>query len=130
MRMAALIAAPLALAAIAAVAQVEAPPPPDPAKEFSDNCAACHQLDGKGIEGAFPALAADKFLLGPAAAPIRVVLNGRGGMPSFRGDLSDARIAAALTYARTSWGNKAAAVTAAQVASLRGDAAGAKNTGH
>jgi cytochrome c6 len=116
-----------ALIGVAALAQTtHAPPVPatpapalDPAKTFSDNCAACHQEDGKGIEGAFPALAGDKFVLGDAAAPIHVVLDGRAGMPTFKADLTDDQIAAALTHVRTSWGNAAGPVTAAEVAAIR-----------
>ena len=86
-----------------------------PQKSFTDNCSACHQVDGKGIPGAFPALAGDPFVVGPATNPIGVVLNGRAGMPTFKNDLTDEQIAAALTYVRSSWGNKASAVTAADV---------------
>lgn len=128
MRMILSAAAIAALMAVAATAQstheptpgaVETAPPVDPVKVFSDNCAACHQEDGKGIEGAFPALAGDKFVLGSAAPAIHVVLEGRGGMPTFKADLTDAQIAAALTHVRTSWGNNASPVTAAEVAKLR-----------
>ncbi len=119
-----------AVLAVAATAQtthaptvpVVAEPALDPAKVFSENCAACHQEDGKGIEGAFPALAGDKFVLGDASAPIKVVLDGRAGMPTFKPDLDDDHIAAALTHVRTSWGNKASLVTAADVAKLRNGA--------
>jgi cytochrome c6 len=86
---------------------------------FTENCAACHQEDGKGIAGAFPALAGDKFVLGSASGPIGVVLDGRAGMPTFKADLTDDQIAAALTHVRTSWGNAASPVTPAQVAALR-----------
>lgn len=91
----------------------------DPATTYSDNCAACHQEDGKGIDGAFPALAGDAFILGAATDPIHVVLEGRGGMPTFKADLTDAQIAAALTHIRTSWGNKAAPVIPDAVARIR-----------
>jgi mono/diheme cytochrome c family protein len=37
-------------------------------------------------------------------------------MPAWKGQLKDAEIAAVITYIRNSWGNKASAVTAAQVA--------------
>jgi cytochrome c6 len=127
------IASAIALAtiAIAASAQTTHAPPVagpapaalSPAQTFTDNCAACHQEDGKGIPGAFPALAGDKFVLGAAAAPIGVVLNGRAGMPTFKGDLTDDQIAAALTHVRTSWGNTASPVTPAEVAALRTGAA-------
>jgi len=117
--------AALALGAAAAIAQTQGPAAPetavplDPVKVFSDNCAACHQENGRGVEGAFPALAGDKFVQGAPAAAIQVVLEGRAGMPTFKADLTDAQIAAALTHVRTSWGNKASAVTAAEVAALR-----------
>lgn len=112
----------MALAGLAATAILPAQEPaaaPDPAKVFSDNCAACHQEDGKGIEGAFPALAGDKFVLGPPGPAIHVVLEGRAGMPTFKDDLTDAQIAAALTHVRASWGNADAPVTTAQVARMR-----------
>ncbi|WP_202820876.1 c-type cytochrome [Rhizorhabdus dicambivorans] len=118
---------PLLAAAFAVSAQtthaptVAAAPDPalDPARVFSDNCAACHQEDGKGIEGAFPALAGDKFVLEGPDPVIHVVLEGRGGMPTFKADLTDAQIAAAVTYIRTSWGNAASPVTAETVAAIR-----------
>lgn len=92
-----------------------------PLQSFTDNCSACHQPDGKGIAGAFPALAGDTFVVGPATGPIGVVLNGRGGMPTFKADLTDEQIAAALTHVRSSWGNNAPAVSPADVAKQRMD---------
>jgi mono/diheme cytochrome c family protein len=127
-----LVLLPALLIAAAAVAQgtheptVAATPVTgalDPAKTFTDNCAACHQEDGKGIEGAFPALAGDAFVLDDPAKPIHVVLEGRAGMPTFKADLTDQQIAAALTHVRTSWGNAAGPITPEQVRALRvGDA--------
>ncbi|MET4663876.1 cytochrome c [Sphingomonas sp. PvP056] len=100
-----------------------ASPAPSALQTFTDNCAACHQPDGKGIRGAFPALAGSTLVTGKPAGAILVVLNGRGGMPAFKGDLTNAQIATALTFVRTSWGNAATPVTPAQVAALRtGDA--------
>ncbi len=87
--------------------------------KFAANCAACHQADGKGIEGAFPALAGNAFIKGDPTPAIGVVLHGRGGMPTFEADLDDATIAAALSYVRSAWGNKEAAVTEAQVSAVR-----------
>ena len=86
---------------------------------FTKNCAACHQANGKGIPGAFPALAGNPLVQGPASEVATVLLKGRGGMPDFSGSLSDADIAQVLTYARSSWGNKAGAVPDTEVASLR-----------
>ena len=86
---------------------------------FGDNCSACHQANGQGVQGAFPALAGDPFVTGDPDALVGVVLKGRGGMPTFKDDLKDADIAAVLTYVRGTWGNKAPAVTPAQVAAGR-----------
>jgi cytochrome c6 len=86
---------------------------------FTKNCAACHQANGKGIPGAFPALAGNPLVQGPAVDVATVLLKGRGGMPDFSGSLSDADIAQVLSYARSSWGNKAGAVPDTEVASLR-----------
>ena len=87
---------------------------------FLQSCAACHKPTGVGVPGAFPALAGDKLVQGDPKDAINRVLNGRGGMPSFANDLSDADIATILTYVRGAWGNKAkVAVTAPMVTALR-----------
>jgi cytochrome c6 len=86
---------------------------------FQKNCAACHQANGKGIPGAFPALAGNALVQGPPADVATVLLKGRGGMPDFSGSLSDADIAQVLSYARASWGNQAGAIPDSEVASLR-----------
>jgi cytochrome c6 len=86
---------------------------------FAANCSACHQPTGKGIPGAFPALAGNPFVQGPPDLVIATVLNGRGGMPTFKGDLDDATLAAILTYVRSAWGNTAAPVAPADVALIR-----------
>jgi mono/diheme cytochrome c family protein len=91
--------------------------------QFASTCAACHQSNGQGIKGAFPALAGDPFVVGAPAPVITTVLNGRGGMPSWKADLTDDQIAAALTYVRSAWGNSAPPVTAAMVAVERAKSA-------
>jgi mono/diheme cytochrome c family protein len=92
---------------------------PDPAKTYAENCARCHQLDGKGMEGAYPGLAGDRITNGPAPAAIRLLLDGKGEMPAFRDRLTDEQMAAALSYTRTHWGNMAGAVPAADFARIR-----------
>ena len=86
---------------------------------FQENCSACHQVTGKGVPGAFPALAGSKVAQGDPKEPIGRVLNGRGGMPAFGGELSDAEISSILSYVRSAWGNKAKPVAPTEVASLR-----------
>lgn len=106
-------------AAVLAPASAALAAPPAPLNVYADNCATCHQLTGKGIKGAFPALAGDPFVLAPPTQVIAVVLNGRGGMPAFKDELSDDQLAAAISYVRTAWGNKAKPVTPAEVAKVR-----------
>jgi len=82
-------------------------------KVFNGNCAACHQANGAGVPNAFPSLVNSKLVLGAKADQIALVLNGRKGqftatsvMPP-QNVLSDVDIAAAITYSRNAWGNKA-----------------------
>ena len=110
-------AAALLGAAVAAGAVSAAPA--DGAAQFAQNCAACHQPQGQGIPGAFPALAGNKFVAGDPKGPAWVVTHGRGGMPNFAEDLTDDDVAGILTFVRANWGNKAPAIDAATVASVR-----------
>jgi mono/diheme cytochrome c family protein len=90
-----------------------------PQSQFLDNCSACHQATGKGVKGAFPALAGSPLVQGDPKIVITTVLNGRAGMPAFKDDLTDADLAAILTYVRGSWGNKASAIKPAEVVAAR-----------
>ena len=75
---------------------------------YVKNCAACHQLGGKGIPPVFPALDGSKVANGPKIAHIEIVLTGRPGtaMAAFGQQLSDSDVAAVITYERNSWSNK------------------------
>ena len=86
---------------------------------FAKNCAACHQANGKGIPGAFPALAGNSFVQGAPVEVATVLLKGRGGMPDFSGSLDDGQIAQVLSYVRTSWGNSAASLDDQAVSARR-----------
>jgi mono/diheme cytochrome c family protein len=99
--------------------------------ELFTRCAACHQATGLGVPGAYPPLAGSEWLLNNPEVPIRIVLHGLQGditvkntkfnnsMTPFGDQLSDAEIAAIITYERSSWGNAASKITAEQVASVR-----------
>ena len=93
----------------------------DPEKSYNTHCAACHQANGQGIPGAFPSLVGSPVVTGPIAAQLNLVLNGKPGtaMQAFGPKLSDEEIAAIVTYQRTSWGNNASKVTAADVQAAR-----------
>jgi cytochrome c oxidase subunit II len=89
---------------------------------YAANCVACHQASGQGMPAMkAPALAASKFVTGPEAPPIDTVLHGRPNtaMQAFDKQLSDTEIAAVITYARNSWGNKASDVQPAEVKARR-----------
>jgi len=83
---------------------------------YAANCVACHQANGRGVPGAFPALDGSKLVTGPADPQLALVLNGKTGtaMPAWK-QLSDTDIAAVVTYTRNSWGNKAGDVLPAAV---------------
>lgn len=99
----------------------KAPPAEAPgAIVYREVCQACHMADAKGAVGAgrIASLAGNENLAYPEY-PISVVTGGKGGMPWFRGALTDQQIADAITYVRTHFGNRyKTPVTAAQVAEL------------
>nr|WP_127559132.1 cytochrome c oxidase subunit II [Saccharospirillum alexandrii] len=74
---------------------------------YSSACASCHQPNGAGVPGAFPALANSPIALGPAEGHLDVVVNGVRGtaMAAYGNQLSDADMAAVITYERNAWGN-------------------------
>lgn len=100
------------------------------AKVYTANCASCHQANGQGVAGAFPPLAGSAIVNGDAAKVVHIVKYGltgpvqvagksyNGQMPAWSPQISDGDIASVITYIRSSWGNKAGAVTAAQVTAV------------
>lgn len=126
-------------AAPAAVAPVSAPAGGDLAsvgqQVYSTVCIACHQPTGMGLPNMFPPLGGSDWV--NAEKPdrlIRIVLHGFTGpfklngnaftsaaplMPPQGAALSDQQIAGVLTHVRSSFGNKAGAVTPEQVKAIR-----------
>lgn len=97
----------------------DAPPPNGGDDLYAQYCVACHQSDGQGIEGAYPALAGNPVVTADdPSAVIGVVLRGRGGMPTFS-NLEDETLAELVSYIRQAWENDAAAVDPAAVAAAR-----------
>jgi cytochrome c oxidase subunit II len=91
-------------------------------KIYAANCVACHQATGEGMPAMkAPALAGNKLVTGAEQEPIDTVLNGRPNtaMQPFKQALSDAEIAAVITYVRNSWGNKSSDVQPAEVKARR-----------
>lgn len=116
-----------------------APAPKDPLKVgkavYVQNCVACHQADGGGLAGLYPPLVASNWVQDNPERLIKLVLSGLQGevvvngvtynnaMTAFGPSLNDEKIAAVLTYIRTSpdYNNNSFAVEPALVASVRAD---------
>ncbi|MDQ2773261.1 MAG: cytochrome c [Bacteroidota bacterium] len=133
----------LALVAGPALAQ-QKPPRKAPAKKaaaisaallapgksvYANYCLTCHQADGLGVDGMNPPLVKTDYVLGDKTRLTNVLLNGlkgveiggeqyHGVMPA-QETLTDAQIAAVLTYVRNSFGNQASAVTMGEVKAVR-----------
>lgn len=98
------------------------------AQIYADQCASCHQLDGKGISGEVPSLVHNDVVT--AREPYNLFMavlqgfpqrDGHGAMASFAGQLNDDEIAGLANYVRQAWGNSAPAnARAERVASWRG----------
>jgi len=97
---------------------------------YSKICLTCHQVDGSGVPNMNPPLIRTKWTLGSKTVLIQQVLKGSSGKVEIDGDtfsntmpplktLTDQQIADVLTYVRNSFGNKASAVTVAEVKAIR-----------
>lgn len=101
------------------------------AKLYEQNCAQCHGDSGKGVPGAYPALAGNRAVtMAQTSNLVQLVLNGGYapatagnprpyGMPPFVLELDDSDVAAVLTHVRSSWGNSAAPVSLLEVNRIR-----------
>lgn len=99
-------------------------------KVYIKNCMVCHQNDGAGVPGLNPPLIKTDWVTGQKTRLINVLLKGLEDPIEVNGEeyanpmqpmahLTDQEIADVLTYIRNSFGNKAAAVTPAEVKVLR-----------
>lgn len=87
-------------------------------KAYNANCAACHQVQGQGIPGVFPALKGSPLAIGDITAHIDIVVNGKAGtaMQGYGKQLGLKDLAAIVTYERNAWGNDTGdAVQASQI---------------
>ncbi|MDA9212164.1 cytochrome c oxidase subunit II [Gammaproteobacteria bacterium] len=73
---------------------------------YATNCVACHQTNGQGIPGIFPALAGSDIVLNDKAKNIEILMEGVQGAAMNSFDyLSEVELASVITYTRQSWGN-------------------------
>ena len=86
------------------------------------NCIACHGDKGQGVPPAFPPLTASAITTGPIEEHINIVMKGKPNttMVAFEQQLSDADIAAVITYERNALGNSVGdLVQPSQIKALR-----------
>jgi mono/diheme cytochrome c family protein len=101
-------------------------------KVYESVCGICHGMDGAGKPGQAPPLAGSEWVVTKGVNRLaHIPLEGLTGTVKVEGKdwslnmaamgaaLPDADLAAVLTYIRTSWGNKAAEVTADDVKKVR-----------
>ncbi len=74
---------------------------------FLQHCATCHQPDGMGQTGKYPALAGSEMTTGYIPDHLNQVMNGKADteMQAWAPQLTDLEIAAVITYERNAWGN-------------------------
>ena len=74
---------------------------------YMQQCATCHQANGRGIPPAFPSLVGTGMSVGSLVEHTNIVLHGKAGtaMQAFGAQLNPAELAAVITYERNAWGN-------------------------
>ena len=94
-------------------------------------CIACHQPTGAGLPMVFPPLTKSPYVNGPAERFAAIILKGNMGaftvdgkpfnnvMPPQEAMLTDEKIAAVMTFVRSSFGNTSGPVTADVVKAAR-----------
>lgn len=97
---------------------------------YLQNCASCHQADGKGIPNVFPPLAGSDYLMKDKNRSINVIKKGLSGPITVNGktyngimppvNINDSQVAAVLTYVRNSFGNSGGNVTSDEVKKAEG----------
>ncbi len=96
---------------------------------YKAKCAACHQLNGEGVTGAFPPLKNSDYLLADKKRAVNQVLNGSNheitvngakyniAMPPQVDNYEDA--VAVINYVLNAWGNKGGTITVDEVKDIK-----------
>ncbi|MGI4887391.1 MAG: c-type cytochrome [Janthinobacterium lividum] len=99
-------------------------------KVYTKYCLTCHQADGGGVSSMNPPLIKTTYVLGDKARLTNILVHGFSEKVDINGEtynnvmpahdfLTDTEMAAVLTYVRNSFGNKASAVSVAEVKATR-----------
>jgi mono/diheme cytochrome c family protein len=109
---------------------------------FAQNCQVCHQANGAGIPNTYPPLAGSEYVNGGSRRLGMILLKGlqgpvtveghlfNGAMPAWGTSLTDKKIAAILTYVRSSFGNHGGPITPDQITDARKEFAGHPDSWH
>jgi cytochrome c oxidase cbb3-type subunit 2 len=93
---------------------------------YSTNCQSCHQANGEGLKGAFPALKGSKVVLDDnPELMVNIIMNGYtgrmqegyGAMPAVgtNNNLTAPQVTAIMNHEKTNWGNNAKQVTVNEI---------------
>ena len=97
---------------------------PDGATVYANNCMACHQANGEGLQGAFPPLKGSEIVLGDDIELfVRIIMQGYDARPEYAvmnavgkdNELTPEEVTAIINHERTSWGNDASEVTLEEI---------------
>jgi mono/diheme cytochrome c family protein len=118
------------MAFIVVRAQQQQPAKQSGSELYKQYCLTCHQVNGSGVPKMNPPLIKTSYVTGDKKKLIKWVLQGSvenvpidgeyysNNMPA-QNYLTDQQIADVLTFIRSSFGNKASAVTPAEVKTVR-----------
>ncbi len=91
---------------------------------YSASCQSCHQENGEGLPGAFPALKGSPVVLSDnLELYVDIIMNGYDARPEFgimspigtNMEWTEKEVAAIINYERTSWGNSGKKVTTEEI---------------
>ncbi len=91
---------------------------------YAANCAACHQVNGEGLKGAFPSLKGSPIVTGEnLELYVDIIMNGYDARADYgvmaavgtNMNFTEHDVAAIINYERNSWGNKGKKVTPEEV---------------
>lgn len=97
---------------------------PDGDLLYKNNCMACHQANGAGLQGAFPPLKGSAIVLGDDMELfVRIIMQGYDARPEYAvmnavgkdNALTPEEVTSIINHERTSWGNDASEVTLEEI---------------
>lgn len=97
---------------------------PDGKLLYTNNCMSCHQANGEGLKGAFPALKGSPIVLGDNLELfVKIIMLGYDARPEYAvmnavgtdNKLSPEEVTAIINHEKTSWGNSAKKASADEV---------------